>query len=59
MGLFRPSVKYAVRFIGELTRAKGEWVSRTEDEYTANTRRQKALGAHHIFCDSCIDFRGF
>ena len=33
MGLFRPSVEFAVRVVGELARAEGECVLRTEDEY--------------------------
>ena len=33
VGLFRPSVEFAVRVGGELARAEGECVLRTEDEY--------------------------
>ena len=32
MGLFRPSVEFAVRVVGELARAEGECVLRTVDE---------------------------
>ena len=38
MGLFRPSVEFAVRVVGELARAEGECVLRTEDEYCKHTR---------------------
>ena len=51
MGHFRPSVEFAVRVVGDEPKISA-----------ANTRGQKAylaLGAHHIFCDSCIDFWGF
>ena len=33
MGLFRPSVEFAVRVVGELARAEDECVLRTEDEF--------------------------
>ena len=45
MGLFIQSVEFVVRVVSQLARTEGERVLRTENEY--------------IFCDLCIDFRGF
>ena len=41
VGHYRPSVKFAVRVVGELARAEGECVLRTEDEYYYFCSRHK------------------
>ena len=42
MGLFRPSVEFAVRVVGELARAEGASTFCEPKTSTANTRGQKA-----------------
>ena len=41
--LFRPSVEFSVLVVGELARAKGKRVFRTEDEYCKHTRLKGPL----------------
>ena len=43
VGHYRPSVEFAVRVVGELARAEGECVLRTEDEYCKHTRSNGPL----------------